>query len=41
LSLFNPYCAYFASAGLFGAPEGSSTGTLYINLFSYPEAPIL
>jgi hypothetical protein len=41
LSLFNPYCAYFASAGLFGTPEGSSTGTLYINLFSYPEAPIL
>jgi hypothetical protein len=41
LSLFAPYSAYFVSGGLFGAPEGTSTGTLYINLFSYPEAPIL
>jgi hypothetical protein len=41
LSLFEPYSAYFVSGGLFGAPEGSPTGTLYINVFSYPEAPIL
>jgi hypothetical protein len=41
LSLFNPYRAYFASGGLFGAPEGSPDGTLFINMFSYPEPPIL
>ena len=41
LSLFEPYSACFVSGGLFGAPEGTPTGTLYINLFSYPEAPIL
>ena len=41
LSLFNPYSAYFVSGGLFGAPEGSTDGTLFIKVFSYPEAPIL
>ncbi len=41
LSLFNPYSAYFVSGGLFGAPEGSSDGTLFIKVFSYPEPPLL
>lgn len=41
LSLFNPYSAYFVSSGQFGAPEGDADGTVYINVFSYPEAPLL
>ncbi len=39
-SLFEPYHAYFVSAGQFGPEEGSTDGTLFIKLLSYPEAPI-
>ena len=41
LSLFDPYSAYFVSGGQFGAPEGNPDGTIFINVFSYPEAPLL
>jgi hypothetical protein len=41
LSLFAPYNAYFISAGQFNPEEGVADGTLYINVLSYPEAPLL
>jgi len=41
LSLFEPYNAYFISAGQFGAPSPNPYGTVFINVLSYPEAPIL
>jgi hypothetical protein len=41
LSLFDPYSAFFVSAGQFGAPEGNPDGTIFINVFSYPEPPLL
>jgi hypothetical protein len=41
LSLFNPYSAYFVSGGQFGAPGGTPDGTIFINVFSYPEPPLL
>jgi hypothetical protein len=41
LSLFEPYNAYFISAGQFNPAESTPDGTVYINVLSYPEAPIL
>jgi hypothetical protein len=41
LALFKPYDAYFISAGLFNPAESLPDGTLFINVLSYPEAPIL
>jgi hypothetical protein len=41
LSLFKPYNAYFISAGQFNPEESAPDGTLFINVLSYPEAPIL
>jgi hypothetical protein len=41
LSLFNPYHAYFVSAGLFNGEGSSTEGTLFLNVLSYPEAPVL
>jgi hypothetical protein len=39
LSLFEPYNAYFVSAALALNPDNS--GSIFINVFSYPEAPLL
>jgi hypothetical protein len=44
LSLFEPYNAYFISAGQFRPDDyyyPNPYGTLFINVLSYPEAPIL
>jgi len=41
LSLFDPYNAYFISAGQFNPAESVPDGTLFINVLSYPEAPLL
>jgi hypothetical protein len=40
LSLFEPYNAYLISAGQFGAPSPNPYGSVFINVLSYPEAPI-
>jgi hypothetical protein len=41
LSLFDPYNAYFISAGQSNPEEPVPDGTLFINVLSYPEAPML
>jgi hypothetical protein len=41
LSLFRPYNVYLISAGQFNPEESAPDGTLFINVLSYPEAPIL
>jgi hypothetical protein len=40
LSLFDPYNAYFISAGLFNPKESVPDGTLFLKVLSYPEAPL-
>jgi hypothetical protein len=41
LSLFKPYNAYFIAAAQYNPAEGAADGTLFINVLSYQEAPIL
>lgn len=41
LSLFAPYNAYFITAAQYGPEASVPDGTLYINVLSYLEAPVL
>jgi hypothetical protein len=41
LSLFSPYNAYFITAAQYGPEESVPDGTLFINVLSYLEAPVL
>ena len=41
LSLFAPYNAYFITAAQYGPAESVPDGTLFINVLSYQEAPVL
>jgi len=41
LSLFKPYNAYFITAAQYNPAGSAADGTLFINVFSYQEAPML
>ena len=41
LSLFKPYNAYFITAAQYNPAGSAADGTLFINVLSYQEAPIL
>ena len=41
LSLFKPYNAYFITAAQYGPEASVPDGTLFINVLSYPEPPVL
>jgi hypothetical protein len=41
LALFAPYSAYFITAAQYGPEASVPDGTLFINVLSYTEAPVL